>query len=645
MILKNDNDNVIFLDANTDPYSNDNSYNNELAGALDAAYPNGAGYDVGHLYAGIGNNGNAGCIGCICVINNNIHKGSGFTTSANPIGDRWDIDYVAHEYGHQFGGNHTYSFRSEGGGIAQMEPGSGTTIMGYAGITGATDVQPVSDPYFHAASILQITDHAKTRNCDTETATGNAIPNVNAGNNITLPIGTAFRLTGTATDADASDVLNYCWEQFDENNGTDAYPDAATNNGDRPTFRSYNPNLTGIRTFPRLEDLLTSGVNGTTWEKTPTVSRVADFRLTVRDNAAGGAGNSFDDMRVTWDATKGPLAVTSQAVAGIVWNGGNTEAITWSVNSTNIMAGATNVNILLSTDGGLTYPTTLASNVPNNGAADIIVPSTPAPYCRIIVQPSNAPFFSINSNNFAIDYLIDTDCSETYTSNPNFSIPDNSGAYDGLGLDVAGSTATLGGDTTLKLSLDVTHTYVGDLQFLLQSPTGTQVIAYAANTCGGNDNLDIILFDSAPTIACATPTVGDAKTANPFSGFDGEGLNGQWILGVVDGAGGDTGTVNSWTLTVCTTTETALSTSEFELENFMVYPNPTSGKFNVKFNTLDDSEVKLFDIRGRSIYQEQFEAKGGKFNEQLNFSDLSKGIYVLNITSGDKNYVKKIVID
>ncbi|MCB0427726.1 MAG: secretion protein, partial [Mangrovimonas sp.] len=188
MILVSDNDDVIYLNPNTDPYSgtSDAAYNSTLQTTLDA---NITSYDIGHLMAGIGNNGNAGCIGCICVAG---QKGSGFTTSTSPIGDNFDIDYVAHEMGHQFGANHTFTHASEGSGIAQMEPGSGSTIMGYAGITGATDVQPHSDPYFHAISIQQITAHVATRTCDIETNTGNNAPVVNAGSNLTLPIGTAF---------------------------------------------------------------------------------------------------------------------------------------------------------------------------------------------------------------------------------------------------------------------------------------------------------------------------------------------------------------------------------------------------------------------------------------------------------------------
>lgn len=649
LVLIAGNDVNIYLNGATDPYSSTSeaNYNSALANRLDINL-NDNDYDIGHLYAGIGNNGNAGCIGCVCVngeVFTDNHKGSGFTTSTVPIGDRWDIDYVAHEMGHQFGGNHTFTHNSEGGGIAQMEPGSGTTIMGYAGITGATDVQQVSDPYFHAISIQQITTHAKSRPCDVESSTGNAIPVVNAGNNLTLPIGTPFVLTGSATDGD-SIGLTYCWEQFDENNGANAYPSSIAFNSNEPLFRSYSPTASASRTFPKLEDLLENGVNGNTWEKVPTVARSADFRLTVRDNELNGGGNSFDDIVVTWDASKGPLEVTSQNTDGIIWNRGSTQTVVWNVNSTNTMTGAANVDVLLSLDGGLTYPITLASNVPNNGSASFTVPDNPAPYCRVKVQPTNAPFFAINTTDFSIDYTVTTDCSEVYTSNPNAAIPDNGSSYSVDGLTIP-SASTLGGTKYLKLGLDVTHTYIGDLQFLLISPapSQTQVIAFSFNTCGNYDNLNIDLFDTAPNIVCANPTIGDVKTANSFSAYDGEQAAGQWILGFIDGASQDTGTLNSWSLTICEQIETLL-VDENTLENsFAMFPNPSNGSVTVKFKASSDVDINLFDIRGRSVYSNTFKYSGDQFNEELDLNHLSNGVYMVKIESDTGIVNKKLVIN
>ncbi|MCB0423099.1 MAG: proprotein convertase P-domain-containing protein [Mangrovimonas sp.] len=641
MILVSDNDDVIYLNPNTDPYSgtSDAAYNSTLQTTLDA---NITSYDIGHLMAGIGNNGNAGCIGCICVAG---QKGSGFTTSTSPIGDNFDIDYVAHEMGHQFGANHTFTHASEGSGIAQMEPGSGSTIMGYAGITGATDVQPHSDPYFHAISIQQITAHVATRTCDIETNTGNNAPVVNAGSNLTLPIGTAFTLTGSATDADSGDVLTYCWEQFDENNGNNAYPDPTSANSNRPLFRSYNPTTDTSRTFPKMEDLLSFGINGTTWEKIPTVGRSADFRLTVRDNRPNGGTTSYDDMVVTWDATKGPLTVTSQNTTGIIWNNGDMETVTWDVNNTSAMAGAANVNILLSTDGGQTYSQTLASNIPNNGSATVTVPNTPAPYCRLMIQPTGAPFFAINSEDFSIDYQITTSC-ETFTVNPNFALPDAASSLSGLALNST-STETLGGNVYIKVGVDITHTYIGDLYIALQSPTGT-FIWLAQEPCGNYEDMNVTFVEGGSTFNCASPTVGDVAPIASFSAFDGESAAGEWILDIADAYSLDTGTVNSWTLEICSTTETQLSVEENEFLGFSLFPNPNNGEFTIKFKTIsgqDQIGVQVSDIRGRTVFNNMYVTNGTEFNQTINLGQLQSGMYLVNVSDGQRKITKKIVLE
>ncbi|WP_052158333.1 reprolysin-like metallopeptidase [Lacinutrix jangbogonensis] len=418
LVLIPGNDAIVYTSANTDPYSPVSTGQNyhssyggspwfavnwqvELQDDVLTTVIGEANYDIGHLFGHAGGGGNAGCIGCVCdSAAHNGGKGSGYTSPADgiPEGDTFDIDYVAHELGHQFGANHTFSHQSEGSGIAQIEPGSGSTIMGYAGITGATNVQQNSDPYFHAISIQQVTAHVASRTCDDETATGNNVPVANAGSNYTLPIGTPFILSGSATDLDGGDVLTYCWEQYDERNGQGGgFPSATGTNNNNPLFRSYSPSSSSERTFPKMSDLIASGVNGTLWEKIPTVARSADFRLTVRDNRNLGGASDFADMSVNWVTAAGPFTVSSQNTNS-VWQQGSIQTITWDVASTNAApVNAANVDILLSTDGGLTYPTVLATAVTNDGSHNILVPNGESANCRIMVKGSGNIFFNINT--------------------------------------------------------------------------------------------------------------------------------------------------------------------------------------------------------------------------------------------------------
>lgn len=402
-VLIANTDAVIYTNASTDPYSNASSgaggaWTNELQSTLTSVIGE-ANYDVGHLFGASGGGGNAGCIGCVCV---NNQKGKGYTSpyDAIPEGDNFDIDYVAHELGHQFGANHTFTHSASEGTGAHIEPGSGSTIMGYAGIT-SKDVQPHSDAYFHAKSIEQVTNNIKNKTCQTNTPTGNAIPTANAGPNYTIPKSTPFMLTGSSTDAN-NDILTYCWEQYDATTST-ANPSATKTSG--PNFRSYTPTTSPTRYFPRMQSVLagattTSGTELVV-EALSSVARTLNFRLTVRDNRAGGSGNNSDDTVITVNATAGPFSVTAPNTA-VSYVGGSSQTITWAVAGTTANGvNCANVDILLSTDGGNTWNNLLAAT-PNDGTQAVTIPNTPGTQNRIMVKGSNHIFFDVSNANFTI---------------------------------------------------------------------------------------------------------------------------------------------------------------------------------------------------------------------------------------------------
>lgn len=417
LVLIPEQENIIFTSSSTDPYSNatagaDGAWNTELMNVLHGnTYGIGdSKFDIGHLFGASGGGGNAGCIGCVC--NNSTtydateqwywYKGQGFTSPADnvPSGDNFDIDYVAHEIGHQFGGNHTFT-DSEEYTIAQVEPGSGSTIMGYAGIT-TEDVQAHSDPYFHAVSIQQITEYVKSTSgsCSVNTPTGNNAPTANAGADFTIPKSTPFMLTGSASDSNG-DALTYTWEQMDVQNSTISNPSATKTTG--PAFRSYSPTTSPVRYFPKMSSVL----NGATTtaglelnvEVLPSVSRTLKFRFTARDNKANGAGNAYDDMVVTVNSSYGPLTVTSQNAAGISYPQGSSQNVTWNVANTNTLA--PNVDILISTDGGNTW-STLITGTSNDGSQSVTIPNVTSNTCRFMVKASGNVFFNVNTANFSI---------------------------------------------------------------------------------------------------------------------------------------------------------------------------------------------------------------------------------------------------
>lgn len=421
----------------TDPYGG--NLNGDLQSNLTATVGE-SDYDIGHLLHYAANNGNAGCIGCVCESG----KGSAFSShlfvdnDGGPfMADFFDIDYVPHEMGHQMGANHTWSFGSEGTGV-NAEPGSGTSIMGYAGISGADDVQDHSDPYFHYYSILQILNNVNSapNNCAVTTAITNNPPNADAGTDYTIPNGTAFILKGSATDLDPGDVLTYTWEQIDDGVTTSGTFGPTKTTG--ALWRSRPPSTSPNRYMPILERVLngqltetnpTETVDNSSWETVSTVGRDLNFALTVRDRSeAGGVGqtpqSSYDTMTVTVDNTSGPFMVTSQTTSEN-WDAGSLQTITWDVAGTDTgNVNTPTVNILLSVDGGQTFPFTMASDVPNDGSHDVTIPITggDTSMARVIVEGNNNIFYAVNSSNISIqesEFVITVDANELDVCQPN----------------------------------------------------------------------------------------------------------------------------------------------------------------------------------------------------------------------------------
>ncbi len=404
---------VIYYDPATDPYTGLGSWNNQLQAALTANIGE-ANYDIGHMFGASGGGGNAGCIGCVCV---DGQKGRGITSPADsiPMGDNFDIDYVAHEVGHQMGANHSFSHASEGTG-QNKEVGSGITVMGYAGIT-SQDVAPHSIDTFHATNIQQIQTNMAGKTCPVITVmSANGPPVVSPVSNYTIPISTPFALTGAATDPQG-DSLTYQWEQNDNSTTTGAASVASPTKLTGPNWLTFNPTASGTRTFPRPSTYLAGlfvtpplpgGDAGANIEALSSVARTLNFRLTVRDNrpyvpSSTIGQTQFTDMTVTVSAAAGPFKVTSPNTNISVLGGGN-HNVTWDVAGTAAAPVSTaNVKISLSTDSGNTFPTVLAASTANDGAEVVAIPVIAnTTTCRIKVEAVGNVYFDVSDTNFTI---------------------------------------------------------------------------------------------------------------------------------------------------------------------------------------------------------------------------------------------------
>ncbi|MBS1643957.1 MAG: T9SS type A sorting domain-containing protein [Bacteroidetes bacterium] len=399
-------DDLIFI--TNSPYSNYNG--GTMLGQNQTTVDNvigSANYDIGHVFSTGG--GGIASRASVCRTSN---KAQGVTGSPAPYGDAFDIDYVCHEMGHQFGANHTFNANtgscfSNGVASRAYEPGSGTTIMAYAGICGSgNDYQAHSDPYFHSASLEEISNYITLPN------TGGTCPSTQASSNTnasmpafdakySIPYKTPFELSGPIASDATADTITYTWEERDLGDFKSTLSNTHLNG---PLFRCYQPTPATTRVFPALK-WLTIGANPMIrGEKLPDTARTMVFRLVERDVYQGWGTFNFSNDAITLDVvnTGIPFEVTAPAT-GAIWQGGGRANITWNVAQTDLAPiGAATVDIYLSTDGGYTYPTLLRAAALNNGKASVMIPNINTSTARIKVKGSGNVFFNINEGEFSI---------------------------------------------------------------------------------------------------------------------------------------------------------------------------------------------------------------------------------------------------
>jgi subtilisin-like proprotein convertase family protein len=552
MTLVGNNQLLVYDNPATDPYSNSNagamiSQNQET---LDDVIGS-ANYDIGHVFSTYG--GGLAYVGAGCVTG---FKAGGVTGRSSPVGEAFDVDFVAHEMGHQWGAEHT--FNSELGSCSgnsrsannAFEPGSGSTILAYAGICANDNLQLNSDAYFHARSLDQMLDYTDgvAPFCGAFAAVNANPPQVDAGGDHVIPAGTPFELTAVALSGEESgESFTYTWEQWDLG-GPSALSEGDTGQG--PLIRSLPPVTEAVRSIPSLDELqanrLLPGI------ALPQTARELNFRVTIRDNHPAGGRIGEDFMTVTSIDTGGPFALTFPNGGGILEGG---QTITWDVaGTTGNGINTAQVDILLSADDGLTWPYTLASATPNDGSEPVSLPQIVTTRARIRVQPVNNIFFDLSDEAFSIGLA------EQCTS-PDLPIT----------LGTAQSSLVFADDRSIRdaqVYVLAEHTWVGDVSLSLEHvDTGTTVTlldrpGVPASTWGCSDNdVDVLFSDAAATPAeddcnASPPAIaGTRLPAEPLSAFAGETLQGQWRLTVADAAAVDDGTLLQWCLTVQGVTE------------------------------------------------------------------------------------------
>lgn len=576
MILVANNDQLIFTDPNTDPFTNNDGEEmlEQNQTTIDGIIGS-ANYDIGHVFSTGG--GGIAYLGVVCFAG---YKAQGVTGSSSPIGDPFDIDYVAHEIGHQFGANHTFNGSSGNcsgsnrNASTAYEPGSGSTIMAYAGICSPQNLQSFSDAYFHTISFDEIVAYVNSNfgnSCAVKINTGNNAPIVNVpSDGFYIPKGTPFFLTGSATDPN-NDDLTYCWEEFDL--GPAGAPE--TPSGNAPIFRSWTPTTSSTRYFPRLQDLVNNVfVKG---ELLPSYSRALNFRLVVRDNKAGGGGVNYDNVSFFVDGEAGPFLVTSPN-SNLTWQGNTVQSVTWDVANTNgSSVNCTYVNISLSLDGGFTYPIILAENTPNDGSENVTIPDTASTTARIKVQAADNIFFDISNQNFVIEKTIPVELISFVANNIN------------EGIELKWITATETNNAGFAVERSVNHSEFNQIAFISGKGTTTSKTSYSYL------DKDILM--------------GSYSYRLKQIDFDGTFKY-----------------LNEVTIEIAAPKYFVLNQN---------YPNPFNPSTTIKFHLPVDAKVKLniYNALGQNVKEVvNTEYQAGIYEINFDAPDLSSGIYIYSIS-------------
>jgi trimeric autotransporter adhesin len=465
MEIVEDNEQVIFLDASTDGITDGSAGTmiSQVQNICDTTIGD-ANYDIGHIFS-IGGSGLAS-LGVVC---NSGSKARGVTGISTPLGDPYDIDYVSHEMGHQFGAYHTQNNSCNRNPSTAVEPGSASTIMGYAGIC-PPNVQSNSDDHFHSVSIAEMWNRIETTaSCASTTSTGNSAPVITEGSDYSIPKSTPFVLRGIASDIDSEDVLSYNWEQIDNEIAT--MPPSSTSTVG-PAFRSNSSISSPNRYMPALPTVIGGNISST-WEVVPSVAREMNFSLMVRDNAAGGGNTARDDIKVT------TLDITPFTVDGPStneeWFVGSNQTITWVVGASNqAPVNSQNVTILLSTDGGVSFPIVLLESTPNNGSASVVVPNNVTSTARIMVAATDNIFYNVNSSDFTINF-----------SDPTFIATNTTGV-----VEVCNSNTN---DVTYDIYLDFINDFSETVSFSAAGEPSGSSVTFSPSTINSEGNVTMTL--------------------------------------------------------------------------------------------------------------------------------------------------------
>ena len=551
-----ENDNLIYTDPLGDPYTNANM-GSALLGQQQQAFAQSGilfeWYDVGHVFTngctdvgGVAGGtvcGNGKMRGVTCHFSNNIE----FIA----------VQIMGHEIGHQFSCGHSWNncpgSDDQLSAANSYEPGSGSTIMSYAGACGnGNNVQNGSDDYYNISSIEDFVAFSTTGpgNCGEIRATNNTYPELELpyNNGFYIPIRTAFELTASATDSDG-DILTYCWEQYGTTSAGNNCQLGSPGAPDCPLFRSFPPTENSTRIFPRIQSLISNSPSNT--ELLPSTSRRLNFSCTVRDNNGEIGGNVWEVVEFRSTEEAGPFQVEFPNLLSHELEVGRYQEITWNVaNTDQAPVNAEFVDIYLSTNGGFNFNEKIVSRTPNDGSEFIVVPDFVSNQARIKIKASDNIFFDMSAANFQI----------TPPSAPNFSLavfPQEQGVCLPAIAEVeiqTGSLLDFAENIELTIIDGVPNGVVANLNSSNLNPSENTTLVVDFSNYNDEDQVNIVLQASAEGVETVTRTISFNPVSNDYTDMaldsPEDGLSG--IGGTPDFTWAPSAAANSYTIQIAT---------------------------------------------------------------------------------------------
>ena len=248
------------------------------------------------------------------------------------------------------------------------------------------------------------------------------------------------------------------------------------------------------------------------------------------------------------------------------------------------------------------------------------------------------------SNNMASSTVINFDCT-TATNDANFPIGPNAGTVTESVINIPDNKVI----ADINVTVNLFHTYDGDLQIKLVGPDNTEVILSDENGGSGSNYTDTVFDDDASVniSSGSAPFTGSFIPDGDLNDFNGLSSAGDWKLVITDKYNGDGGALLDWTIQICADNGLSIGDSLVDTNLIVVYKG--NGQYLVKLPTSTEKEglkLSVMNALGQIIFMKSLENESGQgYQYNLDMSNASSGVYFVRIGNNRAGNMKRIIVD